>query len=97
MPAGVDIVELSDEGNNNGGSSSSEASGEERALKAWAEGHGLQWPGEVVVLAPGGGQTKEGDAEAELLPGFRANSLQVRRQPALTLQPVAFRSHTNPH
>lgn len=61
VPSGVDILQLSD------------SNTWEPVLKAWAEGHGLQLPGEVVVLASGAG-------DAEVLPGFTANAGQVRAQ-----------------
>ncbi|PNW85347.1 hypothetical protein CHLRE_03g182100v5 [Chlamydomonas reinhardtii] len=66
VPSGVDILQLSD------------SNTWEPVLKAWAEGHGLQLPGEVVVLASGAG-------DAEVLPGFTANAGQDAPWPRLRL------------
>ncbi|KAG2442579.1 hypothetical protein HXX76_002664 [Chlamydomonas incerta] len=69
VPDGVDVLELGD---------GCSADSQEQALKAWAERHGLQWPVEVVVLAPGIG-------DAEVLPGFTADAGQDAPWPRLRL------------
>ncbi|KAG2448349.1 hypothetical protein HYH02_006931 [Chlamydomonas schloesseri] len=91
VPAGVDVLELSDGADGGGGgsssaaSSSSSSSSRERAVQAWAEGHGLRWPSEVVVLAPGAGQQEEAEGDGEVLPGFRADAAQDAPWPRLRL------------